>query len=70
MFLHALLYDLEFTIKILNLTKMKCATIHPHLALPMRLWKQGYQKVASNFNFGSTYIVEPQDPKYLQQLGL
>jgi len=32
MFLHALLYDLEFTIKILNLTKIKCATIHPHLA--------------------------------------
>jgi hypothetical protein len=33
-----------------------------------RLLKQFHKKVANNLSFGSTHIIEPQDPKYLQQL--
>jgi hypothetical protein len=35
-----------------------------------RLLKQVCKKVANNLGFGSTHIIELQDPKYLQQLGL
>jgi hypothetical protein len=34
------------------------------------LLKHVHKKVVNNLGFGSTHIIEPQDPKYLQQFGL
>jgi hypothetical protein len=38
--------------------------------IQVKVPQQGYQKVASNLDFGSTHIIEPQDLKYPQQFGL